>query len=75
MNYDCPASAEAYVHRIGRSGRAGAKGRAITFVTEADSVAVADLIEVQPCDPGAAESRPDSSLRAGETGRTCRPSK
>lgn len=33
INYDVPMEKESYVHRIGRSGRAGKKGRAITFVT------------------------------------------
>ncbi|MBT8227835.1 MAG: DEAD/DEAH box helicase [Dactylosporangium sp.] len=32
VNYDCPEDAEAYVHRIGRTGRAGASGVAVTFV-------------------------------------------
>ena len=32
INYDMPASSEAYVHRIGRTGRAGREGTAITFV-------------------------------------------
>ena len=31
INYDLPNVAEAYVHRIGRTGRAGATGRAISF--------------------------------------------
>jgi ATP-dependent RNA helicase DeaD len=31
VNYDVPASPEAYVHRIGRTGRAGRGGTAITF--------------------------------------------
>jgi ATP-dependent RNA helicase DeaD len=33
FNYDIPESPEAYVHRIGRTGRAGQDGIAITFVT------------------------------------------
>ena len=33
INYSIPHEAEAYVHRIGRTGRAGQKGIAITFVT------------------------------------------
>jgi ATP-dependent RNA helicase RhlE len=37
VNYDLPFSAEDYVHRIGRTGRAGATGRAIALVTERDS--------------------------------------
>ena len=32
FNYDVPHDAEAYIHRIGRTGRAGEKGTAITFV-------------------------------------------
>lgn len=32
INYDCPEDSEAYVHRIGRTGRAGATGIAVTFV-------------------------------------------
>ncbi|MGH4119643.1 DEAD/DEAH box helicase [Clostridium sp.] len=33
INYDIPLEKENYVHRIGRTGRAGKKGRAITFTT------------------------------------------
>ena len=33
VNYDLPDNCEDYVHRIGRTGRAGNKGRAITFAT------------------------------------------
>ena len=33
FNYDVPESAETYVHRIGRTGRAGKRGEAITLVT------------------------------------------
>lgn len=33
FNYDYPNNSEDYVHRIGRTGRAGAKGTAITLFT------------------------------------------
>lgn len=33
VNYDMPANSEDYVHRIGRTGRAGATGHAISFAT------------------------------------------
>jgi ATP-dependent RNA helicase DeaD len=33
LNYDIPYDAEAYVHRIGRTGRAGRSGNALLFVT------------------------------------------
>jgi superfamily II DNA/RNA helicase len=32
INYDLPATHEDYVHRIGRTGRGGEKGKALTFV-------------------------------------------
>ncbi len=36
INYECPEDETVYVHRIGRTGRAGASGVAITFVDWAD---------------------------------------
>jgi ATP-dependent RNA helicase RhlE len=36
INFDMPENAETYVHRIGRTGRAGAKGKAISFCCEDD---------------------------------------
>jgi ATP-dependent RNA helicase DeaD len=36
INYDAPFDAEAYVHRIGRTGRAGRNGEAILFLTPQD---------------------------------------
>lgn len=33
VNYDMPRTADDYTHRIGRTGRAGASGRAVTFVS------------------------------------------
>ncbi|WP_448384723.1 DEAD/DEAH box helicase, partial [Fervidobacterium sp.] len=36
INYSVPRDPEYYVHRIGRTGRAGKKGLAITFVTRSD---------------------------------------
>jgi superfamily II DNA/RNA helicase len=36
INYSCPEDEKTYVHRIGRTGRAGATGIAITFVDWAD---------------------------------------
>ncbi|MHB1666239.1 MAG: DEAD/DEAH box helicase [Thiomonas sp.] len=43
INYDVPFSAEDYVHRIGRTGRAGASGLAITLATERDSRSLSDI--------------------------------
>ncbi|MFT8322698.1 MAG: DEAD/DEAH box helicase [Bacillus sp. (in: firmicutes)] len=45
-NYDIPLDAESYVHRIGRTGRAGSEGAAITFYTSEDRPLL-DTIENQ----------------------------
>jgi superfamily II DNA/RNA helicase len=36
VNYECPDDEKTYVHRIGRTGRAGASGVAVTFIDWAD---------------------------------------
>ncbi|KAM3349332.1 hypothetical protein ACQJBY_022410 [Aegilops geniculata] len=46
INYDFPTGVEDYVHRIGRTGRAGATGLAYTFLCDQDSKYVADLIKI-----------------------------
>eukprot|EP00241_Pyramimonas_parkeae_P015264 CAMPEP_0114316298 /NCGR_PEP_ID=MMETSP0059-20121206/23111_1 /TAXON_ID=36894 /ORGANISM="Pyramimonas parkeae, Strain CCMP726" /LENGTH=561 /DNA_ID=CAMNT_0001442185 /DNA_START=97 /DNA_END=1782 /DNA_ORIENTATION=- len=43
INLDLPRSFEDYVHRIGRTGRAGATGRATSFYTDRDSFLVAQI--------------------------------
>jgi superfamily II DNA/RNA helicase len=43
INYDLPYNAEDYVHRIGRTGRAGASGDAISLYTEKDARLLADI--------------------------------
>jgi len=43
FNYDIPFNAEDYVHRIGRTGRAGASGLAVSLVTGADARLMADI--------------------------------
>ncbi len=40
INYDIPATAQAYIHRIGRTGRAKQRGEAFTLVTNKDKVLV-----------------------------------
>ncbi|MFZ8953323.1 MAG: DEAD/DEAH box helicase [Gammaproteobacteria bacterium] len=37
INYDLPQCPEDFVHRIGRTARAGAKGKALTFITSEDN--------------------------------------
>ena len=43
VNFDVPWQPDDYIHRIGRTGRAGAKGIAITLATREDSEAVAAI--------------------------------
>ena len=43
FNFDTPWHPDDYVHRIGRTGRAGAKGRAFTFVSPEDAEAIANV--------------------------------
>ncbi len=43
FNFDIPFNAEDYVHRIGRTGRAGASGLAVSLVTREDARLVGDI--------------------------------
>jgi ATP-dependent RNA helicase RhlE len=43
VNYDLPQVAEDFIHRVGRTGRAGARGTASTFGTRLERSAVADI--------------------------------
>ena len=38
INYDIPATAKAYIHRIGRTGRAERRGMAFNLITDEDKV-------------------------------------
>uniref|UniRef100_H2V3E7 Probable ATP-dependent RNA helicase DDX52 n=1 Tax=Takifugu rubripes TaxID=31033 RepID=H2V3E7_TAKRU len=52
LNYDFPTSSVEYIHRIGRTGRAGHKGKAITFFTENDKPllrSIANVIKQAGC--------------------------
>jgi ATP-dependent RNA helicase len=43
VNYDIPTNRESYLHRIGRSGRYGRKGIAISFVKQEDIGILRDI--------------------------------
>ncbi|GAU76054.1 DEAD/DEAH box helicase [Fusibacter sp. 3D3] len=45
INYDVPNKSESYVHRIGRTGRIGNTGKAITFVSPADQKLLREVHE------------------------------
>ena len=75
INFDFPYEAEDYVHRIGRTGRAGNTGIAISFADEDESFAIPDIEEyikeplkctmIREDDP---LLKPLEHLRRGETG-------
>lgn len=47
VNFDCPKTTEDYIHRIGRTGRAGAKGSSMTFVVrETDSSMMKEISRI-----------------------------
>lgn len=46
VNFDMPKDIEKYTHRIGRTGRAGMKGTAYSFVTQEDTDIMFDLVEM-----------------------------
>jgi superfamily II DNA/RNA helicase len=81
INYDVPWQPDDYVHRIGRTGRAGMKGIAITLATREDAEAVAAIEKLtgtkiarvgksdespRPAEPRAREERKSSEPKARE---------
>jgi ATP-dependent RNA helicase RhlE len=86
FNFDVPFNAEDYVHRIGRTGRAGASGLAVTLVARDDTRLVADIeklikkkIELEPFEldddrprrpPRDAEPRDEREPRRSEPARS-----
>jgi ATP-dependent RNA helicase RhlE len=48
INYDLPLVAEDYVHRIGRTGRAGSPGRAVSLVSASDRHLIAGIERLLP---------------------------
>jgi superfamily II DNA/RNA helicase len=82
FNFDAPWHPDDYVHRIGRTGRAGATGKAFTLVTEDDAENIANIekltgqkiprVEGLKAEPEAApapEERRPSSRRGSERSR------
>ncbi|KAK2516014.1 probable ATP-dependent RNA helicase DDX23 isoform X1 [Columba livia] len=70
VNYDMAKNIEDYIHRIGRTGRAGKSGVAITFLTKEDSTVFYDLKQailespVSSCPPELA-NHPDAQHKPG----------
>ena len=55
FNYDCPKSAEDYTHRIGRTARIGAEGKAITLLSSSDHFAFRSIVGKHDVEKGAVE--------------------
>ena len=72
INYDLPQCPEDYIHRIGRTGRAGAEGKALNFISPADGSkwrAIEQLLN-----PSAKKESPRSGeARSGEPKKSNRP--
>ena len=68
FNFDTPWHPDDYVHRIGRTGRAGATGRAFTFVSDADAEAIDNVEKLTgmkiPVYEMAAEAKAERAPRA-----------
>ena len=75
LNFDVPFHADDYVHRIGRTGRAGKTGMAYTIVTPADQKAVTAIEKLigQPIAVAAETARPARAESTEEPVRTERP--
>src|SRR5262252_7572984 len=72
INYDLPQDAEDYVHRIGRTGRAGAEGTAVSFACD-DYVFSLDAIEKLIGRKIAVEWPSDDLFRSGRIANAPRP--
>jgi len=77
INYDMPDTAEAYIHRTGRTGRAACTGEALTFATSEDMRMIRTIeqsldgkMERQPVDPAVLASRhAEPDVRSNEQRR------
>ena len=64
FNFEVPNVPETYVHRIGRSGRAGVKGTAISFCDESERPFVADIQKLIKMEIPLVENHPFLTTRA-----------
>lgn len=70
LNYDVPIHAEDYIHRIGRTGRAGKKGNAITMVTPSDMRALGAIETLLKTKADWLGQKPSPKSSEAEPGRT-----
>lgn len=72
INFDLPKTLDDYVHRIGRTGRAGAKGKAFSFASSRD-YQMLDEVERFIDDPSDSSSKPQSRGRSRGRSRSRSP--
>ncbi|HXG81744.1 MAG TPA: DEAD/DEAH box helicase [Sphingomicrobium sp.] len=75
VNFDVPWQPDDYIHRIGRTGRAGAKGIAITLATREDSDQVAAIEKLTGVKLPRVEGEKQAEVAAEEAPREERPAK
>jgi ATP-dependent RNA helicase DDX56/DBP9 len=64
INVDVPEGADAYVHRVGRTARAGAAGSAVSIITKEESNLLKEIQEAQPKRTENGETLPQPALLA-----------
>ena len=69
FNFDAPLQAEDYVHRIGRTGRAGREGFALTLVSANDKKQLDQIIELCKISPDWMGEEPSDDEFASKRGR------
>jgi superfamily II DNA/RNA helicase len=74
INFDPPADSETYVHRIGRTGRAGAKGIGVTLVAPPERHDVGRMAAKLGLDHGLSGTGSDRSLSGTASGHRAGPS-
>ncbi|HEU0024771.1 MAG TPA: DEAD/DEAH box helicase [Thermoleophilaceae bacterium] len=80
VNYDIPNSPDVYVHRIGRTGRAGESGRAVTLITpkqrrDLEAIERHAKTDVEAWSPGGGRPRPKRDERESRQARRPRHTK
>ena len=70
INYDFPASVQAYAHRTGRTGRMGRKGVALTFFTKGNLYDLKTIIDDNRLEPVWLGQEPDLKARARGSNRS-----
>ena len=73
INFDLPQDAETYIHRIGRTGRAGRDGVAVSFCTPEERGRLREIEQLIGLDLGAGPARREARAPANRSGR--RPSR